>query len=176
MRHVVVRHDVGRHDVVPTRPRTSMSTFSTLHNRPANSPLRRSRRPGPAAIGCSPGSMTASASCERHTSGCCGRRSRADNASRRPVADGDLQPAATVNASDAADLRKGRHRELPHVDDTAGESLPRVYLMARELIAHSDGVTRPGESPPVLHRLPVHSPVETGGIVVGLRHVAAGPH
>ena len=36
------------------------------------------------------------------------------------------------------DLRKGRRRELPHLCDTAGESLPRVYLMARELIAHLD--------------------------------------
>ncbi len=37
------------------------------------------------------------------------------------------------------DLRKGRHRQLPHVYDTAGERMPRVYHLARELIAHRDG-------------------------------------
>ena len=36
------------------------------------------------------------------------------------------------------DLRKGRRRELPHLCDDASEGLPRVYLMARELIAHRD--------------------------------------
>ncbi len=36
------------------------------------------------------------------------------------------------------DLRKGRYRELPHVCGTAGEGLPRVYLMAWELVAHCD--------------------------------------
>ena len=34
------------------------------------------------------------------------------------------------------DLRKGRRRELPHLCDDASEGLPRVYLMARELIDH----------------------------------------
>ena len=36
------------------------------------------------------------------------------------------------------DLRKGQRRELPYLCDTAGEGLPRVYHMARELITHLD--------------------------------------
>ena len=36
------------------------------------------------------------------------------------------------------DLRKGLHRELPHLCDAAGRCLPRVYVMSRELIAHLD--------------------------------------
>ena len=36
------------------------------------------------------------------------------------------------------DLRKGRRRELPHLCDDAGEGLPRVYHLARELITHLD--------------------------------------
>ena len=74
------------------------------------------------------------------------------------------------------DLRKGRRRELPHLCDTASEGLPRVYHLARELIAHLRRPTRPGEPPPVLQRLPDRGAAESGGTVVGLRHVAAGPH
>ena len=36
------------------------------------------------------------------------------------------------------DLRKGHRRELPHLCDTAGEGLPRVYHLAWELITHLD--------------------------------------
>ena len=36
------------------------------------------------------------------------------------------------------DLRKGRHRELPHLAGEAGEGLPRVYHLAQELIAQCD--------------------------------------
>ena len=36
------------------------------------------------------------------------------------------------------DLRKGHRRELPHLCDDAGEGPPRVYDLARELIAHRD--------------------------------------
>ena len=36
------------------------------------------------------------------------------------------------------DLRRGHRRELPHLCDTAGEGLPRVYHLAWELITHLD--------------------------------------
>ena len=73
------------------------------------------------------------------------------------------------------DLRKGHRRELPHLCDTAGEGLPRVYHMAWELIAHLDAQLDRRAS--TSFSAPTRPwPAEAGGTVVGLRHVAAGPH